>query len=153
MQFSTLLSRANLENMVQNTSAVTIRIGEEAVIAGASAMTMMAANYIPGPYRNTNIRFDFKDVTAWHAVDYDTAEPVIATAKVQTVEFSPEVDWCCAPPVEIRMSPGLPSDGDGGRDLTKVAIIVILVVVVLGAIHGLTCIWLSPAPSLSSTSA
>jgi hypothetical protein len=133
VQFSTLLSRAHLETVTQNISAVTLRIGEEASVDGASAMTMMLATFIPGPYRNTNIRFDFKDVTAWHAPDYETAKPVIAEAKVQTVSFSPEVDWCCAPPIEMRMAPSQP--GDAGRDLTKIAIIVILVVVVLGAVH------------------
>lgn len=98
-------------------------------MGGASAQTLMVANYIPGPYRNTDIRFDFQQVTAWHAPDYEYAREVIRIAKVQTIELLPEVNFCCASPVEIRVRPSLP---DGGRDLTKLAIIVILAVVVLG---------------------
>ena len=130
MQFTAQLTRARLENTVQNVSDISLRIGEEAIEGDASAMTFIDSNYKPGPFRTTNIRFVFQQVTAWHAPQYSDAVSVIEKAKLQTISFSPEVEYCCAAPIEERVRP--PSPDDEGRQLTNMAIIVILVVVVLG---------------------
>jgi hypothetical protein len=134
VQFEQLLTRSYLSAQAPNTSQVTLRIGEaaESLDSSADAVTYMEANYVPGPSRNTKIRFDFKDVTAWHAPSFEKAASTIALAQEQVVTYEPQVDFCCGPRIPIRPAP--PSRRSSGRDLTKLAIIIILAVVVMGAL-------------------
>ena len=114
---------------------MTVRVGESASQGDATATHIREANYIPGPSRETYYRFDFTEVTAWHAPAYEDAIGVLRAAQEQAVNFVLEVNWCCAPPVEERPRPNIPDSGV--IDLTKLAIIIILVIVVLGAFQ--TC--------------
>lgn len=156
LQFMDHLEPEALEDQIGNTSAVTLRLGTEFKDNAATAATFLESDFRPGPPEAANIRFVFQDVTAWHALSYSAAEEAIAIAQRQVVTYQLAIDWCCAPPVPLRLPP--PGAATSTANVGQIAGIVAAVTIAVGTIHqntsassvSLQLAWLASGRSLAS---
>lgn len=128
MQFRQILEPGALKQLLGNTSDATLQLGPFAGDDDAAAVTFGKANFRPGLPGDAEVRFVFTQVTAWNAESFVAVNPIISEARRDRGKTELAVDWCCGPPVPLRIPPPAPRSASNTGRVAGIAAAVVVAV-------------------------